>query len=283
VINKPLSYYFFVLLPKNILSRWAGWLATKRLPTPFLMFLLKNFVKVFKVNMNESQYPLESFPTFNDFFTRPLKPGLRPIAGDADIVVSPVDGIIGPFGNIKDGRLIQAKGLDYSLAQLLDDPEKSRFFQNGQFITIYLAPYHYHRIHAMVGGKISKGAYIPGALWTVSPIGVNYVKNLFAINERLNTYIDTPKGPCVLIKVGATVVGKIKVKYSSVESNLANAQRQEIRLENPYKVEKGDEVGRFELGSTVICIFPPQSIQWENIRSGQDIFLGQPLAKFINN
>ena len=199
---------------------------------------------------------------------------------DKEAVLSPVDGILGESGIINNEVLIQAKGLEYRLADLLKDSEKSKFYDGGVFITIYLAPYNYHRIHSMVSGEVREFCYIPGDLWTVSPLGVHHVPELFARNERLITYFETDKGECALVKIGATVVGRIRVVYHDITSNRPRAAFQKNMLAPPLRVERGDEVGLFELGSTVICLFPPGQIELNELKIDQEILLGQAIGKF---
>ena len=170
--------------------------------------------------------------------------------------------------------------MEYRLADLLKDPERTKFYDGGVFITIYLAPYNYHRIHSMVTGEVREFCYIPGDLWTVSPLGVHHVPGLFARNERLITYFKTEKGECALVKIGATVVGRIRVVYHDITSNRPGAAFQKIVLTSPFKVERGDEVGLFELGSTVICLFPPGQIELNELKIEQEILLGQAIGRF---
>jgi phosphatidylserine decarboxylase len=179
--------------------------------------------------------------------------------------------------------LIQAKGLEYRLADLLDDPQRSGKYDGGVFITIYLAPQNYHRIHSMVAGEVSEFSYTPGDLWTVSPLGVHHVPSLFARNERLTTFLNSDKGECALVKVGATVVGRIRVRYHDQVSNRFGAVAKQIVLETPFKLERGEEIGMFELGSTVICLFPPEQIELHELQLGQKIFLGQAIGRFSQN
>ena len=276
---KPIGYYCLSYLPKNVFSRLCGWVADRSLPQPLQKWLITLFVIVFKIDMSDYEKPIDAYSTFNEFFTRRFKDGVRVIAQENDSLVSPVDGTIGEFGTIEGDKLIQAKGLFYSLADLFNDFAVAKEYEDGEFITIYLAPHNYHRIHSMVEGKITRFSYIPGELWTVSPLGVNYVPNLFSRNERLTSFIQTQYGNCALVKVGATVVGKIKVVYDSTESNLVDAQRKEVTLSSPYAVKQGTEIGRFELGSTVIGLFPKQMIQWNpDLKAGQTLVFGQKIA-----
>lgn len=274
----PIVYYFLYLLPKNAFSRLCGVMAEWHLPPLLLLPLIRSFIWVFKIDMSDAVEPISAFPTFNAFFTRRLKAETRPIPSDTTLVISPVDGTVGQWGAITAGRLIQAKGLDYTISDLLDDSIKAQEYVNGHYITIYLAPYNYHRIHSPVSGQIRRCIHIPGELWTVSPLGVNYVANLFPRNERILSYIDTPQGECVVIKVGATVVGKVKLSYQSLETNRFGGKRTEWDLAEAYTIQKGEELGVFQLGSTVICCFKPGHIRWSNLSVGQPLKLGEPIA-----
>ena len=276
----PLGYYFLWILPKNLFSRLCGWFANLHLPPWILQPLLRLFVRVFQVDMKHAIEPLENYPTFNAFFTRRLQAMARPITSPPHHLISPVDGTIGQFGTIEHGTLIQAKGQNYLLSQLLGDSNKALQYEEGTYLTIYLAPYNYHRIHSMVKGTINRFSYIPGQLWTVSPLGVNHVPKLFAINERLISYIFTSGGECALVKVGATVVGKIKVEYHAIESNCFGAKRCDFTLAKSYPLERGTEIGRFELGSTVICIFQKGQVQLNNLSLGQSVQYGESIGLF---
>ena len=245
-----------------------------------LTLLIRIFSWKYGVNLKEASKQVSEYRNFNEFFTRKLLPDARTLDPDTEAVLSPVDGILGESGFINNGVLIQAKGLEYRLADLLKDPERTKFYDGGVFITIYLAPYNYHRIHSMVTGEVREFCYIPGDLWTVSPLGVHHVPGLFARNERLITYFKTEKGECALVKIGATVVGRIRVVYHDITSNRPGAAFQKIVLTSPFRVERGDEVGLFELGSTVICLFPPGQIELNELKIEQEILLGQAIGRF---
>ena len=281
--GRPPAYYFMWILPRNLFSKLCGFVADIRMSRLFLTPLIKIFSKIYSVELTEATQQVSEFRTFNEFFTRQLLPDARPLDPDLDAVLSPVDGFIGEYGRINDGLLIQAKGLDYRLADLLLDSKRDRLYDGGEFITIYLAPQNYHRIHSMVEGDVREFSYIPGDLWTVSPLGVHHVPKLFARNERLTTYIQTEKGECALIKVGATVVGRIRVSYHDQISNRHGAMAKQLVLKTPFKLERGEEVGLFELGSTVICLFPPGQVELNELELGQKICLGQAIGRFKPN
>ena len=278
--GRPPAYYFLWILPRNSFNRLCGLVADAKIPRFFLTLLIRLFSWKYGVNLEEASKNVSEYKNFNEFFTRKLLPDVRNLDPDIEAVLSPVDGIIGESGVINNEKLIQAKGLEYRLADLLRDSEKSKLYDGGIFITIYLAPYNYHRIHSMVSGEVSQFCYIPGDLWTVSPIGVHHVPELFARNERLITFFETDKGECAIVKIGATVVGRIRVVYNDITSNRFGATFQKSVLEPPFMVERGDEVGLFELGSTVICLFPPGQIVLNDLKIDQEILLGQAIGKF---
>ncbi|MCS5552801.1 MAG: archaetidylserine decarboxylase [SAR324 cluster bacterium] len=278
--GRPPAYYFIWILPRNSFNRLCGLVADAQLPRFLLTLLIRLFSWKYGVNLKEASKQVSEYRNFNEFFTRKLLPDARTLDPDTEAVLSPVDGILGESGFINNGVLIQAKGLEYRLADLLKDPERTKFYDGGVFITIYLAPYNYHRIHSMVTGEVREFFYIPGDLWTVSPLGVHHVPGLFARNERLITYFKTEKGECALVKIGATVVGRIRVVYHDITSNRPGAAFQKIVLTSPFRVERGDEVGLFELGSTVICLFPPGQIELNELKIEQEILLGQAIGRF---
>jgi phosphatidylserine decarboxylase len=278
--GRPPAYYFMWILPRNLFSRLCGFVADIRMPRLLLTPLIRIFSRIYSVELTEATQQVSEFRTFNEFFTRQLLPDARPLDPDLNAILSPVDGFIGEYGRINDGRLIQAKGLDYRLADLLLDSKRDSLYDGGEFITIYLAPQNYHRIHSMVEGEVREFSYIPGDLWTVSPLGVHHVPKLFARNERLTTYIQTEKGECALIKVGATVVGRIRVSFHDQISNRHGSMAKQLVLKTPFKLERGDEVGLFELGSTVICLFPPGQVELNELDLGQKICLGQAIGRF---
>jgi len=278
--GRPPAYYFIWILPRNSFNRLCGLFADAQLPRFLLILLIRLFSWKYGVKLNEASKQISEYRNFNEFFTRRLLPDARPLDSNKEAVISPVDGILGESGVINNEVMIQAKGLEYRLVDLLKDSEKSKYYDGGIFINIYLAPYNYHRIHSMVSGEIRGFCYIPGDLWTVSPLGVHHVPKLFARNERLITYFETSKGECALVKIGATVVGRIRVVYHDITSNRPGATFQKNILAPPLKVERGDEVGLFELGSTVICLFPPGQIELNELKIDQEILLGQAIGKF---
>ena len=276
-----LSYTLLRLLPKNTLSRAVGAACRASAPRPVVRAAIRAFARKYGVDASEAERPIEDYPTFTEFFTRRLKPGARPIAPGELLPVSPVDGTVGELGDIVDSRLYQAKGKHYTLAELIGGPsaeEDARQFAGGSFCTIYLAPYNYHRIHAPLGGSIKGYVNMPGQLWPVNPLGLRNVEKLFCVNERVTTFLSTVRGPCGVVAVGATNVGRIRALYDDVVTN-ARRTRQPARkiYQRPIPIAKGAELAVFEMGSTVVVLFAPGVKLASGLRPGASIRLGEPL------
>ena len=275
-----LSFALVRLLPKNALSRLVGALCRLPAPRALLRWAIRRFVAAYGVNTAESERPVEEYPTFTEFFTRRLKAGARSIPPGPG-AISPVDGTVGLCGPLAEGRLLQAKGRAYTLAELLGGPDAEAdagAFEGGSFATIYLAPYNYHRIHAPLGGEIAGYTYVPGNLWPVNPSGLRNIDKLFCVNERLTTWVSTPRGPCAVVAVGATCVGRIRALYDDVitnESRARSARRE--RYDQPIAVEKGSEIAIFEMGSTVVLLFGPEIALSRELVVGLPIRLGDAL------
>lgn len=272
-----MKYLFLRLLPKNILSRVVGYLTEIKVPSPLLVALLKVYCHFYKVRLHEAIKPLNQFNCFNDFFTRQLKPGIRPVDSDPTSVVSPVDGTVAEFGAIKNNLLIQTKGILYSVNDLVGK-ELGASFEDGYFLTIYLSPSDYHRIHSPVNGQVGSFSYFSGNLWPVNSLGIENVGGLFAINERIVSPIDTQNGKVALIKVGATCVGKIAVEYNSLKSNTCHKAVLDLPVNPPRSFQKGDEIGRFNLGSTVILLFEKNRFRPQALQHGKKLQYGQVIG-----
>jgi phosphatidylserine decarboxylase len=253
------------IMPKHAISRLVGklaqakmgWLTTK---------LIKLFIDSYGVNMNEAKLKKASdFDTFNNFFTRELEEGARTIHVDENTVCYPVDGAISQQGNIIDGQLIQAKGFNYSLSSLLGGDEKTAApFQGGKFSCIYLAPKDYHRIHMPMAATLREMIYVPGELFSVNPLTAENVPDLFARNERVVAIFDTKMGELAMVLVGATIVASIETTWAGTITPPAG--KDIFRWHYPeggsdaITFNKGDEMGRFKLGSTVVSTFAPKMI-----------------------
>lgn len=244
-------------LPERGLSRSFGRIADLPLPRAARRAVLGSFARAVGIDMSEVELPLEEYPSLNAFFVRRLRAGARAWPREAGTVTSPVDGIVGRFGAVTNGCAVQAKGRDYSVAELLADAEAAGRFEGGAFLTIYLSPRHYHRIHTPVEGTIEKAAYAPGALFPVNAAAVMHVPGLFARNERLITYLTSPRGSVAVVAVGAYNVGRISASFDPSWSGgpgdwvtnrrpMAPLQR---RYDPPRHVSAGDELMAFHLGS----------------------------------
>lgn len=269
------------IVPQHLLSRATGWLAELEHPLWLKNWVIGRFIQQFKVDMSEAAEPdHEQYANFNAFFTRPLVEGARPIA-DADIVC-PADGAVSQLGSIEAGRIFQAKGQDYSTYELLGgDAEWAQRFGNGRFATIYLSPRDYHRVHMPVAGKLLATTYVPGDLFSVNGVTAENVERLFSRNERLVCYFDTEFGPMAMVLVGAMIVAGIETVWSGqVAPPPKTPTSQDYRaLPEAVELEKGEEMGRFKLGSTVILVFPENSIEWDSgYSAGTPTRLGEPLA-----
>lgn len=237
----------------------------------------------FKVDVTEAaSADLADYDSFNAFFTRNLRAGIRPIAQGNDVVVSPVDGAISQLGSVSQGRIIQAKGRDYSVNELLgENPTLAAQYEGGQFATIYLSPKDYHRIHMPLAGKLTAMRYVPGKLFSVNPRTARAVPELFARNERLVCQFDTEFGPVVMVLVGAIFVGSMETVWAGqVTPPYGKAiQNWEYSGEQALQFDKGAEMGRFNMGSTVVMLLPP-GMQAFNLRwhAGDKIQLGQAMS-----
>jgi phosphatidylserine decarboxylase len=267
--------------PKNVFSRLVGACARLTLPRRLRAPVYSAFARRVGADLSEAELPLEEYPSLDAFFTRRLRPGVREIPSDPNVIISPCDGYVAEHGVASGGRMIQAKGHDYKLAALLGDTEAAARFEGGTYITIYLAPRNYHRVHFPEGGEVTGFQHIPGAAFPVNAVAVRHISGLFTKNERLVTYMDSPVGQIAAVMVAATGVGHITVTYDAVETHARGKGRPgaPVRFTAPHPVTKGEDLGAFHLGSTVILVFEPNRVVLEPLERGQAILLGQPLAR----
>ncbi len=264
------------LLPAKLLTRLAGGLAASRqslIKTPFIHF----FAKAYKIDMSLAQRPsLSDYHSFNDFFTRELKPEARPIA--ATSLICPADGAISQIGAIEGDQLLQAKGVSYSLEALLADADLAMQFINGQFATVYLSPRDYHRVHMPFLGKLVKTHYVPGRLFSVDDRAAAHIPGLFARNERVVCEFDTEFGPAVVIMVAALIVGGMSLSFAGRIGRQAQFKTTDYRSEH-ITLEKGEELGRFYLGSTAIIVLPKGAPALDSsLQAGQSVTMGQAFS-----
>lgn len=273
------------LLPQHLLSRAVGKLAACE-NIRVKNFLIRQFMDQFGIRLDDAaRQSREEFKSFNDFFTRELRPAARPLDTATTSLVSPADGAISQLGKIQDGRIFQAKGQDFSLLELLGgDQQRAAGFSNGQFATIYLSPRDYHRVHMPISGTLREMVYVPGALFSVNQTTATNVPRLFARNERLVTVFDTEIGPMAMVLVGAMIVAAIETVWSG---RITPAERKlkvfDYRNPGPVTLNKGEEMGRFLLGSTVILCFGENALQWDReLESGSPVRMGKRMGTLGN-
>jgi phosphatidylserine decarboxylase len=266
------------ILPQHALSRLI--LRATRVRSPwFKNRLVRGFVRLYPVDMTEALQPdPASFASFNEFFTRALKPGARIIDPDQNSIACPADGAISEAGNIEGDLLLQAKGRRYTLSELLASQPWAKDFEGGSFATIYLAPFNYHRVHMPVRGQLRSTLYVPGRLFSVNALTASHVPKLFARNERVLTLFDTAFGQMALIMVGALNVGSISTVWAGDITPAARRQVTEFPSP-PIRLDKGEELGRFNMGSTVILLFQRGHAHLNpQVRAGTSVRLGQSLG-----
>lgn len=268
------------VLPKRRLTMLAGRVARAR-GGALTSRLIRWFVGRYKVDMTEAAEPdLSSYSSFNDFFTRPLKPGARPLAA-ADFI-SPVDGAISQLGAIDDHHIVQAKGHRFTTTELIGgDAALAAQFRHGSFANLYLSPRDYHRIHMPCAGRLMRMIYIPGSFFSVNPVTARGVPNLFARNERIVCVFESAEhGPFVMVLVGATIVGSMAtVWHGVVDPARAGAPAEWTYEDRDLMLEKGEEMGRFLLGSTVVMLFRPGTIAFdESWRPERPVRLGERMG-----
>lgn len=274
------------LLPKRLLTALVYRLAHIRVPA-IKDLLIRSFLKMYTVKLDELAKSVPNdFASFNDFFIRELKSDARPIDSSTSSIVSPADGFVSAVGHIEKNMLLQAKGLDYSLEDLLaTDLHDARNFYDGSFASIYLAPFNYHRVHAPLAGELVAARFVPGTLFSVNQSTVSHLRGLFVRNERLIFHFRTTAGPCVVIFVGAMNVGSITTPWTgelrprkgNIVDNI-DLQESEVSL----TVDKGDLLGWFNMGSTVIVLTPPRVCAWKSgLQAGDALRMGEAIGRIV--
>ena len=276
--NERLLLQALARLPVNALSRGVGHLASLPLPTVVLRLVIRSFARAVGVDWSEVRDPVTSFRSLQDFFTRALIEGVRPIDPADHALVSPCDGAWGAAGEVEAGRLLQIKGRPYSLGALLGDDDEAKPFEGGSYATLYLSPRDYHRFHVPCDCRVLRALHLPGTLWPVNRIGVEGVDALFAQNERICIWLEPTARPgthLVLVAVGATLVGKVRTVFDpSLTTNLPGTGRSERRYAPAPSFAKGEELGRFEFGSTLVLATSPELGRLQARRPGAPVRLG---------
>lgn len=272
------------LFPQKWLSHFLGSLANANMGA-LTHFAIKRFVAHYQVNLNESLFSeADQFASFNDFFTRALKPGARQIIKDNAKIISPVDGAISELGLINDHRLLQAKGKYFTLDSLCADQDVADYFRSGQFLTAYLSPKDYHRFHMPYSGQLLEMIYVPGKLFSVNQSSVANVDQLFARNERVICIFETAIGKMAVIAVGAMIVGSVMMKWHGIVAPQKKPQVIQWDYADKHIVlEQGDELGHFRLGSTVIVLFEKDKMNWDaQLKSESLLRLGDVLGDVVS-
>lgn len=276
---------FQFLVPQHLLTAFIWRLARIR-HVRVKNFLIERFVALYNVDIDEVDGTVpDDFASFNDFFIRELKSDARPVTSDDADLVSPVDGTISVASAIRGDSLIQAKGIDYSLADLLaTDLDDANAFIDGQFATIYLAPYNYHRVHAPFSAKLVAARYIPGDLFSVNQATVKHVAGLFRRNERLVLQFQTAQGPAAVVFVGALNVGSISTPWSGEIRPRKHGVVEALALgDTSTDVKKGDLLGWFNMGSTVIVLLPKSSFDWRaDLAPGTTVRMGETIGQRVH-
>ncbi|MCP4076780.1 MAG: phosphatidylserine decarboxylase [Gammaproteobacteria bacterium] len=271
----------FIILPHHLISRIIFKLT--RIQSPQVTPVIRWFIKKFKVDMSDAVIQdISLFPSFNDFFVRSLKAESRPVTAGEHDLASPVDGTVSQAGNITNDQLFQAKGHSYSVQDLIGgDALLAKLFNGGRFATIYLAPYNYHRIHMPVEGRLKKMIHVPGRLFSVAQWTVRAISRLFARNERVICLFSTPAGPVAMVLVGAINVAAIETVWSGLVTPPKGKSVSDFNYDHSEKdFAKGEEMGRFNMGSTVILL-TTDKVEWSQLLTpGQTLKMGELIGQF---
>ncbi|MDP2313936.1 MAG: archaetidylserine decarboxylase [Pseudomonadota bacterium] len=266
------------VVPKNHAARLMGVFARTRLPAAAQRALLTWYVGKYRVDLTECEGQLSDYGSLTDFFTRALKPGVRPVDPAPRAIVSPCDGLAYAVGRIENGRIPQSDGRSYEVQELLGGDTR---YDGGDYAVLYLSPRDYHRVHVPREGTVTRYSYLPGALWPVFPAATRSVEALFARNERLTSWIASDLGEYALVMVGAFGVGRMRVVYDALVTN-EGKPRSEVPVSPPAVLERAAEIGRFEMGSTVILVFPPNTVDW-TITAGDLVRVGSRVGEWRQN
>ncbi|MCL6444098.1 MAG: archaetidylserine decarboxylase [Alicyclobacillus sp.] len=263
-------------MPKRTLTTVVASAARR----PLSRHMIPWYVRHYGIDPGEAELPLERYESLAAFFCRRLKRSARPV--DLVGVISPVDGMVSAFGSLVADRMIQAKGHDYSIVALLGDADMARRFAGGHYIAIYLSPRDYHRIHMPVTGRVIGWQYIPGTLYPVNRLGVQCIPGLYASNERLVTYVMMKLGLIAVVKIGAAIVGSIRTSYGPQYRSPRQRYRAGVLTgQNDLALERGEELGHFEFGSTVILLFEPGIVERWLVQTGESVRMGQRIAELF--
>jgi phosphatidylserine decarboxylase len=280
-MKKPMAL-LTLCLPQRTLTRLAGALAKRNLGGVTRWFI-KRFINMYSVNMDEAQVSdYKQYATFNDFFTRQLRDGVRPIDADANIMVSPADGACGALGHIRSRQLLQAKGRYYSLLSLLANQQQlAEAFFSGHYLTVYLSPKDYHRVHMPIAGKLLSMTFVPGKLYSVAPAVMQQVDAVFAKNERVICVFETAIGKVAVVLVGAMIVGSMSLVWHGIVREKKREVKHWDYTDQDITFEKGAEIGQFQLGSTVIVLTQKAAVEDFLLSENDALLMGQSVASVV--
>ena len=265
----------------GLYTRAVGWAARRSIPKPARRPMLSVFARLVGAQTDEAELSLDEYTSFGSFFARRLREGMRPVDRAHNSVVSPCDGLVVSAGPIRKDQALQAKGHGYSITELLASEELAAKFEGGHYLTVYLSPRDYHRVHAPVGGALASCRYVPGRLWPVSPMFRTRVTGLYSRNERMIVELATQWGAVVVVLVGAAGVGNVSVCHAGVEARRLRSNGPgpiPIELQGDTNVQKGDELAAFRLGSTVVCLFPNSLFRLDHIEPNAVVRCGQAVG-----
>ncbi len=273
------------ITPQRALSQIIGWGATRPLPAPVRAAFLRRFARQYGINLDEAEKPIEQYSGLQEFFTRRLRADARPLPSEADRVVSPADGAVIESGVVSAGRLLDAKGTGFTLAELLADEEAAARLQGGAYFGTYLSPRDYHRVHAPVGGRVVAWHHVPGRLFPVNDRSVAREPGLFSKNERFVTLIDGQAGLCAVVMVAAVGVGHITASYdpevATHGEGFSSGEVRHKRLGSAVVLDRGQELGIFNLGSTTIIVFEPGRVGLDPRAPGSPIRMGEAIGRVL--
>jgi phosphatidylserine decarboxylase len=273
------------IFPKRALSGAIGWGGSRSLPGALRAAMLARFARIYGIAVDEAEKPLAEYSGFDDFFTRRLRDGLRPIDRSAGRVISPADGRIVESGTVAAGKLLQAKDTLFALDELLGDVDAAKRLDGGSYVITYLSPKDYHRVHAPVGGRVVGWRHIPGVLFPVNARSVNREPRLFVGNERFVTLLESEAGFCAVVMVAAVGVGHVTASYdadvATHRSEFLRAGVQAKTYDEPRPLGRGDELGIFHLGSTTIVVFERGRVALDALERGASIKMGVGMGRFV--
>jgi phosphatidylserine decarboxylase len=271
--------------PQRALSQLIGWSATRSLPVPASRAVVASFARQFGIDHSEAEKPLEAYGGLQEFFTRRLRPGARPLPADPEVVVSSADGRVVETGNVTAGQLVDAKGVAFSLADLLGDRAAAARLEGGPYATTYLSPRDYHRVHSPIAGKVAAWVHVPGQLFPVNQRSVAREPGLFGKNERFVTLLETKAGLAAVVMVAAVGVGHMTASYdpdvATHDDRFSDGVVREKRFDGGLTLERGGEIGIFNLGSTTIVVFERGRVALDPVAPGTVVRMGAPIGRIV--